>query len=281
MKLVRVAVGIAMLSLTTSIVTGQQQCAVTVKANIEIAPGEFSLADLLTPGSCSALRRAATRVRMGKAPLAGSVRVLRGEDVAMRLETLAPQSAIGAIRVRPVPERITIRRTGARVSCAEIGAEIFPDSPPRAIECGAAGRIAQNTPLELTRSVWDPAVGGWNVSARCVHRADCVPFLLRVRGDLDLSIPTVSGDRSSIQAPTMIPPRPLAPSFSNSAVRPPLVRQGDQVTLLWDQDGIRLTMRAVSLDAGGLGQPVRARVTGGTRIVHAVVEGTGVVRRLS
>ena len=36
--------------------------------------------------------------------------------------------------------------------------------------------------------------------------------------------------------------------------RKPLVRPGQTVTLLWDQDGIRLTVPAVSLDRGGAGE---------------------------
>jgi flagella basal body P-ring formation protein FlgA len=51
----------------------------------------------------------------------------------------------------------------------------------------------------------------------------------------------------------------------------PLVRRGETVRLLWDQDGIRLVIPAIGLDPGGEGEKVRARIARGGRIVPAIV----------
>jgi len=59
-----------------------------------------------------------------------------------------------------------------------------------------------------------------------------------------------------------------------------LARPGQKVTLVWDQDGIRLVVPAVCLDRGERGQTVRARIARGP-IVKAVVVGAGILRTSS
>jgi hypothetical protein len=50
------------------------------------------------------------------------------------------------------------------------------------------------------------------------------------------------------------------------------VRPGQTVILVWDQDGIRLQVPALCLEAGILGAKVRARILRGNRVVRAIVE---------
>src|SRR5579871_4801944 len=57
---------------------GQPGCTASVEASVELSSGAFSLADLLGPDACPALRRAASHVPLGNAPLPGSVRVIEG-----------------------------------------------------------------------------------------------------------------------------------------------------------------------------------------------------------
>jgi flagella basal body P-ring formation protein FlgA len=52
------------------------------------------------------------------------------------------------------------------------------------------------------------------------------------------------------------------------------------MTLIWDQDGIRLLARVICLDPGEAGQVVRARLTHG-RVVRAVVVSAGMLRATS
>jgi flagella basal body P-ring formation protein FlgA len=61
----------------------------------------------------------------------------------------------------------------------------------------------------------------------------------------------------------------------------PLVRRGETVTLLWDENGIRLVVPAICLDPGAEGQKVRARVARGGRLVRAIVVSAGKLRAAS
>jgi len=56
------------------------------------------------------------------------------------------------------------------------------------------------------------------------------------------------------------------------------VRSGQKVTLLWDQNGIRVVVPAVALDAGESGEPVRARIVGAPGLIHTRVMGAGELR---
>jgi Chaperone for flagella basal body P-ring formation len=276
MRLLWIALSVVALSLHPPGAAGQPECRVTVPANVEVAAGEFSLADLLAPGACPELVRAAVSLRLGSAPAAGSARVLEGDDVRSRLRKLAQTPGIGAVRLERmrVPERITVRRAGSRASCADIRMQILAALPAQLsqtmvtsqeTDCGAAGRIPYGTRLELMRKVWDPVLASWDVSTRCVPRADCVPFLVRVRmRDSEQPIPASSAS--------------LRKDVVRDAESQPLVRRGQTVTLLWDQDGIRLVVPAVCLDPGVAGQRVRARISLGGRIVRAVVESAAMLR---
>jgi hypothetical protein len=287
MKHLRIAACIASLLLWTRSSAGQSSCQVTVAASVELAGGEFSLADVLPGDTCPALRRAASGMHLGRAPLSGSVRVLSGDEVRALLRKLAGGSgnASGAVTIE-VPERIAVRRAGARASCADIGARILGSardagrSSPRQMECGAADRIPQDTLLERSKTVWDSTLGSWDVFTRCVHPGDCVPFLVRVPGG---EFPPEIAP-SARQVNSSIAERAMAPSSAARATLPvgkPLVLPGEAVTLLWDQDGIRLVVPAVCLDAGGPGQAVRARIARGGRMVRAIVVSAGKLRTAS
>jgi Chaperone for flagella basal body P-ring formation len=173
-----------------------------VESSVEVAAGEFTLADLLASSSCPAIRRAAAAVPMGRAPLAGSVRVFDGEAVWAEVEKLAASGGNGALRPSSValPERITVRRAGARASCVELAQKLLGGAgstpattaaagrlalryrPAGDVTCGVAGRIPETAPLELMRETWDAGSETWEISARCARPQDCVPFLVRVRG---------------------------------------------------------------------------------------------------
>jgi hypothetical protein len=284
---------------------GQAACPVTVLASVTVPAGEFSLEDLLAPGSCAALRRAAARVRMGSAPLPGTMRVLAASEIQNALQTIARSAqpdggaSPASWAAARIPERITVRRAGARASCAEIGAQLpgspaLRTDPDRVFDCGAAGRIPRDAPIEFALPVWDAALASWDVRARCVHPTDCVPFLVRVRQDAParaVSDETGSPQVGSHQVESHQPAFYSSASYqtawvssaeSRGASRDPvhgaLVRSGQKVTLLWDQNGIRVVVPAVALDAGESGEPVRARIVGAPGLIHTRVMGAGELR---
>jgi len=144
------------------------------------------------------------------------------------------------------------------------------------MDCGVAGRIPQGALLEPTRTVWDAALHSWEVSVRCVHPADCVPFLVRVPDHNSSSEIASSARQASAAAQRITAPSALSPASGK-----PLVRSGEAVTLLWDQDGIRLVAPAICIDPGGAGQSVRARIAPHGRLVRAIVMSAGQLRTAS
>jgi hypothetical protein len=305
MKLVILAALLIGVPVAPSLTLGQASCPAVVEANVEVAMGEFSLADLLAPSTCPELLRAASRVRLGRAPLPGTVRVLDGNEVRIWLRNVtADVDNLGGSANLQVPERVSVRRAGARADCADIVGRILasPDAHPvraesgmhgvtkldageastSATNCGAAGRILQEARFELTRKVWNPMLGTWDLFARCLKPGDCVPFLVRVPSrDFPAEVVEPAG-----MVPSAISVSPAASVPSAKAPITPrpgtaLVRPGETVSLLWDQDGIRLVVPAVSLDAGGPGESVRARIARGGRVVHAIVVSAGQLRAAS
>lgn len=242
---------------------------VAIRDRVEIGGDEFFLADLFPPNTCREILQAAARVRIGGAPLPGGERVLPGDVVQSLLEKLSVASRIGVLEKLHVPSRITVRRSRRSLSCVEIERRIFSGHPekltstPREIDCSLLPRVPESAALELTKMSWDAASASWNVFARCAS-AECLPFVLRLRE------PNMAGAmRSVVAASTSILKKPFAQ---------PLVRRGETVTLLWDQDGIRLTIPVVCLESGEQGQRVRARVVHSGGTVSAVVVGAGMLR---
>ncbi len=257
--------------------------AVRIPSDVEIAAGDFVLSDLLPPKACPALLSAARQVRLGKAPLAGSARVLEGRQVRALCEKLVGGFALESWSV---PERITVLRSGNRESCAAIGQRILAELPVDAgnvpasnVECGAASRIPRGAPLEVIRANWDAASRSWEIAARCVHPIECVPFLVRVSDP--------SKQKALAASPEAFPPaagvgcsRSTKSAVDRTAGRHEMVRPGQTATLVWDQDGIRVLVPALCLDRGRQGQQVRARLRGG-QVVWAIVVSAAELRSVS
>jgi hypothetical protein len=267
-----------------SIAACQQACGpLEVRTNVEVTGNELSFADLLGPRSCPALARAAARVRLGNAPLRGSVRVLEGREIRARFQQLAREIGEGSDLTR-VPDRITVRQAGAHASCAEIDEQILAALRAKStsgnnaavqptagtikeadLGCGAEGNIPQGARIELIRTARDRVRGNWEIYARCVRPNDCVPFLVRLSGS--------ASEPGSAQSPQTAP--------NPAPEQPPLVLPGRRLTLLWDEGGIRLVVPVVALDRAGAGEGVRARVTGSGRVVRAIVVNAGLLRAAS
>jgi hypothetical protein len=193
----------------------RQDCgAIAVREQVEVPEGEVTLADLLAAGTCSAAVHSASRVRLGAAPLAGSPRVLRGDEVRGLLERVESRQDLQALGTS-IPERVTIRRAEPRVNC---------------------------TNLAVHRAT-SPSDGTGKHPRTCATRS----FADTAR----------SGNPSS---------------------NADLVHRGERVILDWDASGIRITVPAVSLDGGVLGEQVRARIEPGGRMMRAVVVDRGQLR---
>jgi hypothetical protein len=171
----------------------QQPCVkASVYANLRVSEGKLLLADLLKE-SCLALREAASRVVLGRAPLPGDPRIFEGEQVRRMLTEVSRDMENGNADLDfDVPERVS------------------------------------------------------------VHRAS-----------------TNSQIRISNAAPA-----------KKSSVTQALVVPGQTVTLVWDQEGIRVILPAICLDRGGPGDAVRIRMKNSGKIWHAKVAPDGMLRAI-
>jgi hypothetical protein len=297
MKRTQIFGSLAVLAISCFPAAALPRCAaIGLRANAEVGDSGISLADLLTAESCPALRHAAASVWLGNSPQPGSTRVFDSSEIRRAFHQLAladPLAKAAADVHSPegiVPERIVVRRAGAKASCGEIGdfvsrtlrARMPVDAsltsarelttaqplPGRELDCGRAGRIPRDAPLELIRAFWDPALQGWEYSLRCVRPSDCVPFLVR-------QIPAASkpGAASKTASDLRFPK-----GQPQSANAPVAVQVGQTATLFWEQDGIRAVLPVTCLDRGAVGSLVRARTKNGNRILRAEVVSAGVLR---
>jgi hypothetical protein len=256
---------------TASQCTAVPPCAVSVVPSLELRGNVLNLSDLVKATTCPGLLQAAREVHLGAIPLPGSIRVFEQTDIAARLRDLA--KAGDRALVLDVPERVTIRQAGLLRSCRKI-AEHFSSAIVYDDSCGAAGRISESVPLEIARKRWDPLAKNWDLIARCQRSIDCVPFLIR--------LPQVPGSSSSpadrdrtFQPASRFGYERQAEGDRNGAA---LVHRGEQVMLVWDQDGIRLLVPALSLEEGRRRDRVRVRTLRGGRVFRAVVESKGTLR---
>jgi hypothetical protein len=110
-----------------------------------------------------------------------------------------------------------------------------------------------------------------------------VPFLVRLRRR-DSRSPTGPagaanpGTISRLAATSSFFGQTSSDKLTGAGPVTPRVRPGEAVTLVWEQDGIRLVVPAVALDAGAAGDKVRARIVRGGALVPAIVISAGLLQ---
>lgn len=288
--------GLAMVLLTIALAAASSRCAVetdceriSVPSNVEAVREELTLADLLAPGACGPLRRAAAQVSLGAAPGGGVVRVLDGDRIRGMLEGLVDGTWARKKDLRmQVPGRIAIRKAGRNKSCVDFARFVAAAVPaeeqkkasalrnqPPAMDCAAAPRIPQNTPLELTKTSWNTGLHRWEFAVRCARAEDCVPFLLWLKKENTAATELASGQTALLQRSESLAPARSKPGGNNLKR---LVQRGQTVTLTWDQSGIRMVLLVTCLDAGALGEFVWVRFKNAPGILRAEVMADGTLR---
>jgi Chaperone for flagella basal body P-ring formation len=254
---------------------------VAIASQIEAAAGELTLADLFPPSTCPELSSAARRVHLGNVPLPGSERTLAGGQIRGLLQMLNGTLALPE-KFWTVPERITIRRAGQHESCMNLSRELLSKLPAvagfsiRTAECGAGTAVPGGATVEVMKSQWNSAASRWEITARCAHPRDCVPFLVR-------AVTAPPGTALAKSDSTLSASATGSPQPQRDSAHPPAgtVKAGQVVMLVWDQDGIRVQVPARCIDGGAMGAEVRARILRGNRILRAVVESAESVRVIS
>jgi hypothetical protein len=164
----------AVLAVFCGVSAALQPCAgIKIRSSVEVEAAGLSLAEVLAPGTCPEVRRAAALIRLGDPPLPGSVRVIEGDDVRQLIERLLEQlseqfpehtrrsTIVGTATTEKgmqVPERIMVRRAGRRMSCAEITQVLGHALRSGVADPGAIGSEVTGTELS-DRGV--PALGNF------------------------------------------------------------------------------------------------------------------------
>ncbi len=179
MKPFLIAAGIVSFSLVAGVSPGHASCRVTARP-------KWKFRGVFAGGSSAPVPavvvRAAAAVALGSAPVTGSVRVLAGNEVRALVRMGRPGPGCPRIRNH--------RRARAHHGAPRRGSRLLRRHCPQHcsdFDVGGPGglRRRRSHPTrrlsEFSPPAWDPALRSWHVR-RCVHPADCVPFLVRLRG---------------------------------------------------------------------------------------------------
>jgi hypothetical protein len=243
-----------------------------VEASVKVDAGnDLTLADLLAPDACAQVNRAAARVSLGRVPQPGSLRVFDGRRIQQLLKEIALAGGLDSVQEQ-IPERIVVQVSEATKSCAEIARTVLASlSGGRSLglvrqnfDCAAAGSVASDATLELTRSGWNRAMRRWEFILRCTRASDCVPFLVWARAAQKRGVQSMDS--------------PIARTSDEDRAGERLVKPGQTAILRWDQGGIRIVVPVTCLDGGSSGQTVRVRFKNAPGILRAEILGDGTLR---
>ncbi len=181
MKILVISTVMAM-SLLVPLACALEPCQVGLYSEVEVAPGEVTLADLLSDVSCPSLAESARAIRLGAAPLEGSPRIIDGDMLRPLLERAARDAEVNA-NCR-IPERVSIRRARSSASARKGEPAVFSRPPigassgPRLIAARATAlalstpQAAREIPLlhrgQTTNLLWDSGGIRLVVSAICL-----------------------------------------------------------------------------------------------------------------
>ncbi len=140
---------------------------------------------------------------------------------------------------------------------------------PGNLDCGAVPSLVPGIPLELMKTFYDRTLHSWEFLVRCAHTSDCVPFLVRW---------PQPATKNSLLPDQLAPPQASSPRVKSGGRQYSLLRPGQAVTLVWDQDGIRVVLPAICLDGGNVGESIRVRTTTGGRVLRAEIVNQSLLR---
>jgi hypothetical protein len=188
---------------------------------------------------------------------------------------LTARAADSSCRPMTIPSKIEL--AAGRL----VVADLLPSDACPAIRSAAGqldlGRIPlAGSPRVLTRDQVRSALRKLEVQENLGAESATIPERIIVRRQADRAVPPEPRKRSAPRPPNSLPPAaPPAPANGD------LVRRGQTVILVWDQDGIRVQVPAQCLDRGALGGEVRARILQSGVVVRATVVGAGGLRAVS
>lgn len=152
------------------------------------------------------------------------------------------------------------------------------DAEPGRIErnlqlLGSPPSLPSGSTLHLVSARAGFAPGTWLLRLDCSSRRDCLPFHAVLRAtDISVHLPQVS---KAISPGLTVAPKPHSQRGSPAV---PLARSGDRVNLVEELSGMRLKVKAVCLQSGGLGDRIRVQNLATHRVLLATIAGKDLVR---
>lgn len=141
------------------------------------------------------------------------------------------------------------------------------DLRPGDLDCAGVPPLKASTHFAFTKIFYDRVLHSWEFQVRCARTTDCVPFLVRW--------PQPARDSAQSSSVALLKP----PAEIHSQAGPHfLLRAGETVTLLWDQEGIRVVLPVICLEKGNVGDSIRVRIQSGTRVLRAVIVNQSLLR---
>ena len=260
-------------SLSTSSL-GQDAALIRLAELVQVCHDGLLLSDLLPSEASPALRQRAATVYLGRAPGLGSTRVLEAREI----ERLLPKAG-GEANIA-VPPRVTIQRTGWPIARGNLSHVILQYFKTRRWGTGdfAADRVwwdegfttvKADASLEVVAVTSNLSAGTLDLKLRCVSRADCTPFLVR------LPLPDGPGakERQAIASVAESGEPPIRRPDAAGRSDPLLVKAGEPSILRNESVGIRISVTVMPLQRGVLGQRIRVRDPATQRIFVAQVVG--------
>jgi len=256
---------------------------VSVRAEVQVAREELSLADVLDAEVCPAVRKAAAGISLGATPRLGGTRVLEGGQVRRFIEGMSIEEIRTGKAHLKIPERVLVHGSGVAKSCVEIaqfleGTTSAQNSESASLwgednlDCSAARIVPAEASLELIKSEWNAGLRRWEFALRCAEPTACIPFLVWTRPQAPAQL------RAEVGSGLSFARREGQPTKTEAGEKELLVKRGQTVILTWDHGGIRVALPVTSLEAGVLGQVVRVQLKSVVRIMRAEVIGERIVQ---
>lgn len=275
MKFSLTSLGLALLILAQFgwCAANQGETAIHLRDQAEVNHSTVLLSDLLPAQAPIAIRAASERVELCRAPLPGSVRILRAEQI---LTASKSQSALFSRLV--TPPTVTIRSLGWPICESRVRAAIseFLQKQGPAATLPEAARLylpeslaanEESIQLRVTNMQWDPRQPAIEFRLRCLRQNSCSNFLVRA------VLP------QSEQWSRRLTPAILS-GHSSAAPMPvkPVLGRGKAATLILDTVNMRISLPVICLEPGLLNQRIRVFDRQSRRVYLAQIIGDHLLR---
>ena len=257
-SLINLGLTIAMTATCGSLAAEQHPVAIPLPDAVVIDhPGPVFLSDLLPHNSAMTIRNAAAEIELCQAPRAGTLRLLRADQI---LEATSAHADL--LHQVIIPPRIAIRYLGRPADEGSIHRAISEflrgHGWDRGLPEGAKLDLpevsaAPGESFEVKDLHWDMQRQAMEVRLRCSKTQSCSGLLVYVF--LPENLPEDS--RAALVRAMSANSQPIPKRGLADAAHPPLVAKGNAATLIVEDRTMRISMPVICLEPGLLHQDIR------------------------